>query len=471
MGICSTQADRPCPLKDMTPQMKEQVKAMEIAIAFSPDDWRQLKSSLRQDSTASCQGYIKSGSAAARNIEMLYTRSEASGVLPHLAPAVQACLGECVKHVLVCSGFYVLHSLGGVAQTEFVRGGSCETDGPLGALALVRAFASRGVNVSLYTGEYNGPVIRAGYDAMMEYFGALDPDVAAQLKRHSRCLPFETSAQATPSNPQVTRALNQHYSAVFDEPEGQIPQDYSELRYRMLRSVLELKNAVETAWGDEDPGPLDCLFACERLGAPYRNIRGHDISEHTEPIDCLWPLATPAATTEAAFKEWTAQHKITPEMTCAMRRIAGISETVLTLGIGDGGNEVGMAKVVQLPGCAELRPDPSTTNPEFVGLTINGTYRTCDHVIVSTVSNWGGTAFEMAADVMCEVDVDYLSLLSKSGKTIADLEDKMLQAIMATPQPMSVDGVYNDRAHSVDGMNFNPDHADLYNMLWQHTGR
>ena len=88
--------------------------------------------------------------------------------------------------------------------------------------------------------------------------------------------------------------------------------------------------------------------------------------------------------------------------------------------------------------------------------------------IARAVSN---AAFEMAADVMCEVDVDYLSLLSKSGKTIADLEDKMLQAIMATPQPMSVDGVYNDRAHSVDGMNFNPDHADLYNMLWQHTGR
>ena len=42
------------------------------------------------------------------------------------------------------------------------------------------------------------------------------------------------------------------------------------------------------------------MFALERLGAPYRNIRGHDLSEHTEKIDCLWPLAKPPAGSAAA---------------------------------------------------------------------------------------------------------------------------------------------------------------------------
>ena len=28
---------------------------------------------------------------------------------------------------------------------------------------------------------------------------------------------------------------------------------------------------------------------------------------------------------------------------------------------------------------------------------VNGTYRGCDHVVLGTVSNWGGTAFELAA--------------------------------------------------------------------------
>ena len=51
--------------------------------------------------------------------------------------------------------------------------------------------------------------------------------------------------------------------------------------------------ATKAAWGEASPGPIDCLFAIERLGAPYRNIRGVDISAHTEPVDCLWPLAAP----------------------------------------------------------------------------------------------------------------------------------------------------------------------------------
>ena len=77
-----------------------------------------------------------------------------------LEAAVLACFAgpRRPEHVLVVSGFYVLHGRGGS-----VAAGSCETDGPLGALALLRAFAARGVRASLYCEPHNGPVMRAGY--------------------------------------------------------------------------------------------------------------------------------------------------------------------------------------------------------------------------------------------------------------------------------------------------------------------
>jgi hypothetical protein len=67
--------------------------------------------------------------------------------------------------------------------------------------------------------------------------------------------------------------------------------------------------AWKAAWGAEDPGEFDCLFALERLGFPYRNIPGQDISLHTEPIDCLWPLveldgSAAEATTEETKWGW-----------------------------------------------------------------------------------------------------------------------------------------------------------------------
>ena len=113
-------------------------------MVFNVDDYDQYKPGKRVPENG--KGFKYSGSYAARNIEKIYTKAEAAGVPAHLEPAVHACFGGDVKHALVCSGFYVLHQLGGnLGDEPGIAAGSCETDGPLGAFALVRAFVSPGL--------------------------------------------------------------------------------------------------------------------------------------------------------------------------------------------------------------------------------------------------------------------------------------------------------------------------------------
>jgi hypothetical protein len=293
------------------------VKAMEIAITFSPRDYENYKqNNPLQHNHTRCSGYKYAGSFAGRNIELMYTRAEGAGRPAYLEPAVHACFGSQVRHVLICSGFYVLHNLGGNSGDNCgIEAGSCETDGPLGALALVRAFAARGVFVSLFCDPHNGPVIKAGYDTMIKCFQEIDQTVADHLLKYSRCLPFSTDAACSlPTDESERRAFCRTAAELFqklDHNSGEDPHNSGEdphnceegnqdippidptsLRCRSLRCVLELVKAMDLAWApachgsaaaedSEAPPPPDCLFAVERLGAPYRNIRGDDIGIHT----------------------------------------------------------------------------------------------------------------------------------------------------------------------------------------------
>ena len=104
--------------------------------------------------------------------------SIATGKRCHIEDAVWSCFEKKrVKHVLIVSGFFVLHDLGGMSNPD-IASGSCETDGPLGAMALARAFASQGVRVSIFCDQHNGPVMRAAYQAQIAYVDKLDSGVA-----------------------------------------------------------------------------------------------------------------------------------------------------------------------------------------------------------------------------------------------------------------------------------------------------
>ena len=247
--------------------------ALETSIVLSDLDAHRFPSTLCPLSAT----FPKSGSSAGRNVEKMYAHSIATGKRCHIEDAVWSCFEKKrVKHVLIVSGFFVLHDLGGMSNPD-IASGSCETDGPLGAMALARAFASQGVRVSIFCDQHNGPVMRAAYQAQIAYFEKLDSGVAGALRGSRGALDDISDSVAS-----IDDALLAHTYGSDDA--------HSELRKRALAVALGLKGAVERAWSDAaDICTIDCLFAIERLGAPYRNARGKDISEHTEPIDALWP--------------------------------------------------------------------------------------------------------------------------------------------------------------------------------------
>lgn len=427
------------------------MRAMEIGIVFNPSDYEAYAHRRKACGPAppavylDHPGYEYSGSSAGRNIEVIYELAEDAGITLSLEDAVRACFDppNTVRHVLVCSGFFVLHGRHG---TE----GSAETDGPLGALALLRAFAVRGVRVSLFCDERTGPVMKAAYDYQLEYLRDIDAELADCLARNTRCLPVVAARPSQEDgDPSAITDIFAKLSATRLPPGPALS--------RSVSTASQLGAALRDAWAGHESGQVDCLFAIERLGQPYKNIRGRDISESTDPVDSLWPLAPGGASsaTEEAVKA---------DLCGALRLLAGIRSDALSLGIGDGGNEVGMGKVALAPAIADLSP-----GGEFAPLSVNGCVRSCDHLLLGTVSNWAGTAFEMAAHVLCPVAAgapDVSRALQRRGLRVSDLEEAVLLRIMCAP-PGSVDGKYPEREFSVDGMPFNPYHRGLYDLLWR----
>ena len=312
-------------------------------------------------------GFRHAGSSCGRHVEKLYVEGRLQGSLERAATAL---FDGTVKHALVVSGFYVLHD-----RLEGATG-SCETDGPPGALAVVRALCARGVQTSLYCDAHNDPVLESG------------------LRLHDSVLcNHEARRRGSIKEPLPLRR-----------------------RPRRCRSTWRRSKAPWTRPGRQ-ADEVDALVAVERLSEPYRNIRGNDLAAHTERVDVLWPHVDGSSCGEA-------------------RRKAGIREDAVSVGIGDGGNEVGLGRVAQLDAVASLSP-----GEDFCALGVNGALRACDHPLVATVSNWGGSALEeAAAHALFPAALDDLE---------EGVERAVLEAICAAG---SVDGKYVERPLSVDGM-------------------
>jgi hypothetical protein len=435
----------------MLGSLNARVLAMELASVFRSSDLEAYRARAGVSLPSVCSGFAYSGSYAGRNIEKMYELGRLEGSLEN---AVRSCFdGGKVTHVLVTSGFYVLHNHGGnrADMHAGIQAGSCETDGPLGALALVRAFACRGVHVSLYCEPHNGPVLRAGYEAMLRFYSQAAPAMAARLQSHTRCLPEATDGAAGAASEEFTAA----YAAIY--PDDPKPSPAS-LRSRTVRSSWELGKALEAGWApDGPPSRVDALFAIERLSAPYRNIRGRDIGAETEPIDALWPLAVAAEASAAAesVRAFTDESGSVPSA-AVLRELAHIAPDAMSLGIGDGGNEVGMGKITCIDEISALSP-----GGEFAPIHVNGAHRACDHLVLGTVSNWAGTAFEAAAHVLFpENALDYGANAHATAVELA-----LLDAIMAQPAG-SVDGKYHEQPRSVDGLVWEPYHREFYETLW-----
>jgi hypothetical protein len=190
--------------------------------------------------------------------------------------------------------------------------------------------------------------------------------------------------------------------------------DASELGDRILVATLpppghSWKTFRELEWPSLcEKKAVTHLIALERVGPGRddrcRNMRGFDVTAQNAPVHFLFEDAA----------------RRTPRLT--------------TIGIGDGGNEIGMGKVP----------------PEIIARNVpNGERIACrvptDHLIVAGVSNWG--AYALAAGV---------AVLRRQRLPVSlfDVErERELLRIMVEQGPL-VDGVTAKQTITVDGLPF-----------------
>ena len=142
---------------------------------------------------------------------------------------------------------------------------------------------------------------------------------------------------------------------------------------------------------------FDAMIAVERCGraedGKYYNMKGIDISSHTPSVDDLFIN----------------------------------NNSCLTIGIGDGGNEIGMGN------CAEIIQKELLLNPSSVKT---------DYLIVSTVSNWGAYGL--------------IAALSKlTGKNLLPKINDVEKYLCYIVDLGAVDGVKGPFNYSVDGFDIN----------------
>lgn len=102
-------------------------------------------------------------------------------------------------------------------------------------------------------------------------------------------------------------------------------------------------------------------------------------------------------------------------------------QRIITIAVGDGGNEVGMGKI-----------KPYVTNHVYNGKKICASVIT-DFLIIAGVSNWGGHALSAALSILTK------DMLLHSAET----EEKLLESII---EAGAVDGCTKKRTMTVDGL-------------------
>jgi len=115
------------------------------------------------------------------------------------------------------------------------------------------------------------------------------------------------------------------------------------------------------------------------------------------------------------------------------------NQGIITIAVGDGGNEVGMGKI-----------ESYVTNHVYNGKKICASFIT-DFLIIAGVSNWGGHALSAALSILTK------DMLLHSVET----EEKLLESII---EAGAVDGCTKKRTMTVDGLSLE-DNLKILNRL------
>jgi hypothetical protein len=266
-----------------------------------------------------------------------------------------------------------------VITTGFVvASGTAETDGPPGAAVLGRALRTLGADVAYVTDDVTAPVLGAALAALGE-----PPDVTR----------YPSGADAACDV--LARARPTHLVAI------------------------------------ERPGRA-------RDGA-YRNMRGVDVSEWNAPLDELFLLTQrprrpgvrstgrPGVRSHARLNQATLGTRRPRGTRYNKTRLERASDRVITIGVGDGGNEIGMGNVR-----ARVR------HAGRLAARIASIVRV-DHLVVAGVSNWGAYGI-----------VAHLGRLA--GRLLLHTPDDERRLVDACVAAGACDGVTRRREPTVDGL-------------------
>jgi hypothetical protein len=273
-------------------------------------------------------------------------------------------------------------------------GMTAETDGPPGALYLARALLELGTDVLLLGDEYSRPLLEAGTD-----FLRLPRTIVGSV-------PFEPGG---PDDPWRSSNRPEHCPATDGWVDAFLLSDFG----RRLTHLVAIERC----------GPshtLASLAAQPRSGAPpleefqrlvppqsrniCHNMRGLDITRHT-------------AKTHRLFEAVAARR---PE--------------IVTIGIGDGGNELGMGRIAW-----ETLVEAIATGPApRIACRI-----ATQHLMIAGVSNWGGYALGLT---VCHLRGQ--GRLAESWTPAG--EQRLIEHLVR--EAGAVDGVTRRREPTVDGL-------------------
>ncbi|MGD1912183.1 MAG: DUF4392 domain-containing protein [Rivularia sp. (in: cyanobacteria)] len=151
--------------------------------------------------------------------------------------------------------------------------------------------------------------------------------------------------------------------------------------------------------------PISHIISIERAGPGkdgiVRNMRGEDITDYTAPLHLL-------------FK----------------------SKKIISVGIGDGGNELGMGNIPREIVASSIR------HGEEIACSIK-----CDYLIVCGVSNWGATSILLALSLLRS---DWKEIIIKNLNP--EIEFKILETLVNNN--LAIDGIRGIPSLSVDNLSW-----------------
>lgn len=288
-----------------------------------------------------------------------------------------------------------MRSVGIVTGFCVVRNGqtASETDGPPGALYLARALAELGVDVQLITDRHTVPLLEAGCD-----FLGLRRDMIAEF-------PFDDESTESPG--------------------------YDSGRADGSRSAAWVKAFFESESGRQ----LTHLIAVERAGPSHTPESLAAQLRQGEPPHEEFERRVPAANRGmchdmrgAVIDAYTAKTHL------LFDAVTTLDLPITTMGLADGGNEIGMGSIPWEVLRGAIGPGPG----DHIACRVSTT-----HLLLSGVSNWSAYALAATVTVLAGRD-DRLAAWDTQSQR------KLIEFLVR--EAGAVDGVTGLREATVDGL-------------------